>query len=177
MANSSQNAVKQTFMDVLEHYAVRKSVNCLNFDELSEQTGGLYSNHVFVEKKYSDKIYEICRKEWQKILNHPDVVNYHSKEVNHKNYRYIVNLCRTPGMDGQRERTHLDAVFNTNVVAKGIGYTRVFSFPCKYFKIPNILKYHKGSQNVCSFSLRGNKQHTPPKKLFLFRSETKSSFS
>lgn len=130
------NVPKQTFMDILEHYAVWKFEKCLTYDVIAEQTGGLYSTHGFVKKKYWDKIYEICKHEWKKILDHRNVVNYYSKEVNHKNYRYIVNLCRTPIMEGQRECTQLDAVFNCNVMAKGIGYTWVYSFPCEYRNDP-----------------------------------------
>lgn len=144
MANSTQQTshddVKQCFWDILEHYSVRTSTNCLTFDELAEQLGGLYSNHEFVEKKYSDKIYETCRKEWQRNVQNPKVKTYHSKEVQTTKYRYIIHLCRTPGFEEQRERMQLDAVFNTNVLAKGIGYCRVFSFPCKL--ILNILKHY-----------------------------------
>lgn len=136
MANSldqcSQDDVKETFWDILEHYSVRTSANCLTFDDLAQHLGGLYSNHEFVEKKFSDKIYETCEKEWQRNLQNPKIKTYHSKEVETNKYRYIIHLCRTPAVDGQRERTQLDAVFNTNVLAKGIGYTRVFSFPCEY---------------------------------------------
>lgn len=124
--------VDNSFWDILEHYAVRRHHKCLTYDQLAEELGGLYSSHYFVQKKYCDRIYKRCQKEWERLKSNPDVHIYHAKEVETSDFRYIVNICKTPGFDGQKERTHLDAVFNTNVNAKGIGYIRVFSFPCKY---------------------------------------------
>lgn len=125
-----EESCQETFMDILEHYAVRRSVQCLTFDELAQQAGGLYSTHTCIEMKYADKIYKRVKKEWKRNLNNPTLHTYDSKEVQKENLSYIIHIFRTPGEQGQKPRTHIDACVRF-IFPKFVGYIRVFSFPCK----------------------------------------------
>lgn len=121
---------KLNFLNVLYHYAVRTSDNCIRFDDLAELMGGLYTRNDCTKLKYCETIYKRCRREWKENLQIPVIKTYYSEEIIKEKYSCIIHIYWEPKTEHRRERIRLETCFKM-AFPHDIGFARVFSFPCK----------------------------------------------
>lgn len=131
MSESEHEGNEETFLDVLEHYAVRTSDKCIKYDDLAELSGGLSSNRDYIEEKFANQIYTSCKKEWQRNLANNALITYQSKEVEKDKISYIAHNFKEPRGTETRPQIWLNTCFKMKY-PKDVTYCRVFTFPCKF---------------------------------------------
>lgn len=125
---------KEQKEDIEEHYAYKSSNKCVKYDEIKAMVGGVYDSHPVIGAKIALHIFSKFTKLTRKVEGnlHPEikVENIASFECDEECKKYRIFIFGRPRTATNRRQTWLKAGFFMSLGNK-LGYTRIFSFPCK----------------------------------------------
>lgn len=121
--------------DIIEHYAYRRSSNCIKFDTINQMIGGLYDHHPCVTYKTAVHIFDKFLSYSKKLQENkvPDLTvetlqveeTYENEKIKYRIHTYNRERCTT-----RRKALWLFAGILIKL-PELLGYTRIFCFPCK----------------------------------------------